>query len=1081
MRNQCLFRGTALPIRLVLVGLVALMILPLSVSAQVAGSINGTVVDTTQAAIPGAKLILLNTQTGDSRQLTSSEQGFFNFTDLPRGEYSIKVNAQGFRELDIGPVVLTVGQNMTVYPRLEVGTLSESVEVQGTPPPVTTSSSSVSQLVDSKRIEQLPLNGRNALQLVSLLPGVISAGNAGQFGAQQQTFSVSGGRNMDMNFTLDGGINMNPFYSIANEYPNPDALQEFSATSRNYSATFGRGSSAVTAVTRSGTNTFHGTVFEFIRNTEFDSRAFFSAKRSVFKRNQYGGTFGGPIIKNKLFFFTSYQGTKTRGTPSDTRYRTLTAAERAGDFTGSAAVKDPDNSGTPFPGNIIPTSRIRPFAANYVKNYLPAANSGNFYQFTPVGTKLDQNQVIGKVDYALRDNDRLNFRYFYNDVPSAAQAASVGPDWLDSYPTRFENYTLGEDHLFSATLINSFRVSYVRSTFGVLALKDFSLTGLGLPVSLANMNTGFGLTAQSVLNISGFVSADTGPPTRDIMPTKHINDTLSWIKGRQSLAMGFEFYHNRVNELQNWLTGGNMVFSGAFSGNAAADMLLGKFDNYRQVTGLTSRLRQKLPSFFLQDDVKLTRKLTVNLGIRWEPYFGYVSEDNQLMLLAPGKQSTFMPKSPAGLLFANDPGVAASVVGSRMNNFAPRVGLAWDVRGDGKTSVRAGFGMFYVPLTRGISLNRFTLIQPFTTDLTVYGADAYNIFGGAPFNGVSPFPRPLAGDLNALKAADFVPTANETTYGLPFKTQADYQWSLSLQRAVSTNAVVEINYVGSSSSHMSTSAEANPAIYVAGASTISNTQARRKYPNFGLVNNFTSILSANYNSAQLVFNKRYSKGFTVLGSYTWSKALGIAGASAGGEGSNGPRNPNNYRLDYGPLSLDRRHNIVTSALYDVPFGQKTRPMWEQMLLGGWQISGIFNVISGAPLTVRSGIDNSLTGIGSDTADLVGDWHLPDRSKQDQMNAWFNTSAFVRNAVGTFGTTGIDWLYGPGSWNLDSAAAKNFRIAEGKRVEFRASFYNLFNHPNLGNPNTTVTNATFGKITGMANNPRVIELGLKFAF
>ncbi len=255
-------------------------------SAQVTGSINGIVLDAADASIPGAVIALTNVDTGEARQLASSEQGFFTFTDLPRGQYTIKVVAQGFRELVIGPVLLTVGQQMSVHPRLDVGAVTESIEVQGAPPPVSTSSSSVSQLVDSKRIEQLPLNGRNALQLVSLLPGVISAGNGGQFGAVQLTFSTSGGRNVDMNFTLDGGINMNPFYSVANEYPNPDALQEFSVTSRNYSAEFGRGTSSVTAVTRSGSNAFHGTVFEFLRNTDLDSRPFFASARSIFKRNQ---------------------------------------------------------------------------------------------------------------------------------------------------------------------------------------------------------------------------------------------------------------------------------------------------------------------------------------------------------------------------------------------------------------------------------------------------------------------------------------------------------------------------------------------------------------------------------------------------------------------------------------------------------------------------------------------------------------------------------------------------------------------------------------------------------------------------
>lgn len=1052
-------------------------------SAQVTGSINGTVTDATGAIVPGAAIVLTNTQTGDIRQLTSSDQGYFYFTDLPRGEYTIKVNIRGFRELVIGPVVLTVGQQMTIHPRVEVGNAAESVEVSASPPPVTTSNSSLSELVDSKRIEQLPLNGRNALQLVSLLPGVVPAGNGGQFGAVQTTFSVSGGRNVDMNFTLDGGINMNPFYGIANEYPNPDALQEFSATTRNYSAVFGRGTSAVTAVTRSGTNELHGTLFEFLRNTDFDSRPFFAAKRSVFKRNQYGGTLGGPIIKNKLFLFGSYQGTKARGSPGDVRYPTLTADERVGNFSAlTKSLKDPNNGGLPFPGNIIPLSSIRPYARTFVDTDLPLPNSGaNYYDFTPVGTKLDQNQVIAKIDYAVRESDKFMFRYFFNDVPQVGQASSVGPTWLDSYPTRFQSWTLGEDHLFSPTLINTFRISYVRSAFGVIAQSPFSLTDLGLPISLANINTGYGLTAQSTLNMSGYVSADTGAPTRDIMPTHHVTDTMSWIKGRQSFSFGFEFYHNRVNELQNWLSGGNMVFNGSVTGDSAADMLLGKFYTYRQVTGLTSRLRQNLPSFFFQDDFKLTRRLTVNLGLRWEPYFGYVSENSQLSEFAPGKQSTVFPNAPAGLLYPGDFGLPPSIVGSRMNNLAPRAGLAWDVRGDGKTSIRAGFGEFWVPMTIGINLNRFTLIQPFTTDLTVSGGDAYNIFGGPPFNGVSPFPRPSAADLNALKAASFVPTANENSFALPFKTQQDYQWSLSIQQAVGNNAVIELNYVGSSSSHMFTTAEGNPAVYIPGQSTVANTQSRRLDPQIGLINNTLDVLSANYNSGQIVFNKRYAKGFTILSSYTFSKALGIGSASVGA-GSNGPRDPNNFGLDHGPLSLNRTHNFVASALFDVPWGKKGSAVWQQWIIGGWQLSGIVNAISGGPLTVLSGIDNSLTGIGSDTADLVGDWSLSgDRSKQDRMAAWFNTAAFKTNAIGTYGTTGINWLYGPGSWNTDMAIARNFKITEGKRIEFRSSFYNLFNHPNLGNPNTNVTNSAFGKITTMSNSPRVIEFGMKFAF
>jgi hypothetical protein len=1046
--------------------------------AQISGTINGTVTDASQAAIPGANLILKNTQTGENRQTASSENGFFTFIDVPRGEYSISVTAQGFRELQLAPLVLTVGQQMTIRPKLEIGSLTETVEVHGAPPPVVTSTSSVSQLVDSKRIEQLPLNGRNALQLVALLPGVVNAGTGGQFGATQSTFSTSGGRNIDMNFTLDGGYNMNSFYSIANEYPNPDALQEFTTTTRNYSAAFGRGTSSVSAVTRSGTNEFHGSAFEFMRNTQLDARYFFAATRADFKRNQYGGTLGGPIAKNKLFFFAGFQGTKVRGTPNDTRYRTLSDAERLGNFSAqTAAIRDPDNPGMVFPNNQIPASRIRPFANNFLNNFLPRANdSGNFYTFAPSGNRLDQTQWIGRVDYIISDKDKVNFRAFYNDVPQVQPCSGVSADWLCELPTRFQNYTLGEDHIFSPSLINSFRMSYVRSAFGLTSDKEFSLAGLGLPISVANTNTGFGLTPESTLGISGFVTADTGAPTRDIMPTTHINNTLSWIHGRHSMSFGVEYYRNRVNELQNWQSGGNISFTGSQSGNAAADFLLGKFNSYRQVTGLTSRVRQNLPALFANDDFRLSRRVTLNIGVRWEPYNGYISEDGQMMLFAPGQQSTQFPKAPAGLLLAGDPGVPQSVVGSRWNNIAPRLGIAWDVFGDGKTSIRVGAGKFFVPMTRGISLNRFTLIQPFTTDITVVSGDAYNIFAGAPFNGVSPFPRPSGAD---LKTAAFVPTANETTWSLPFKTQSDYQWSLSLQRALGASTALELNYIGSSSVNLFSTVESNFAQYIPGQSTIANTQMRRLYPQFGQINNTLSAFSSNYNAMQVVINRRYGKGFSVLGSYTWSKALGVNVAT--GEGSNGPRNPYNYRADYGPLSLDRTQNFIVSALWDIPFGGASAPKWQRYTIGGWQLSGIANIVSGAPLTVRAGRDNSLTGIGGDTADFVGDYHLADgRSRQDQMNAWFNTAAFVQNAPGTFGTSGIGILRGPGTWNTDLALQRQIRIRERQRLELRGSFYNLFNHANLNNPDVTQLNPTFGRITSVSA-PRVIELGLRFAF
>ena len=467
--------------------------------AQTAGSINGTVTDSSQAVVPDAQIVLTNAGTGENREVRSSREGYFNIVDLQPGSYNLRATAAGFKTLVQGPIVLTVGQQLSMHVALQIGVVSESVQVVGTPPPVTTTSSSVSQLVDSQRIVELPLNGRNALQLVSLAPGVVSAGSAGQFGATQVTFNVSGGRNIDVNFMLDGGQNMNSFYDIPNAYPNPDTLQEFSVSTRQYSAAFGRGTASVSAVSKSGTNEVHGTVFEFVRNTVLDARSFFANSRSMFKRNQYGGTVGGPIARNKAFFMVGYQGTKARGTPGESNIRTFTAAERTGNFSGwTTAVKDPDNNNLVFPGNIIPASRIRSFASNFISKYMKPANSGpDYYRFT-LPANMDQNQLTTKVDYSINDNNKVWFRYMIDNVPQVASNGgnSVDSNFVSNFPARFQNYNLGWTRVFSPSLINDMRVTYTRSSFGVVNTLPFSLKELGLPVDTTNSTGDHGLTPQ---------------------------------------------------------------------------------------------------------------------------------------------------------------------------------------------------------------------------------------------------------------------------------------------------------------------------------------------------------------------------------------------------------------------------------------------------------------------------------------------------------------------------------------------------------------------------------------------------------
>ena len=559
------------------------------------------------------------------------------------------------------------------------------------------------------------------------------------------------------------------------------------------------------------------------------------------------------------------------------------------------------------------------------------------------------------------------------------------------------------------------------------------------------------------------------------MPTYDINDNLSWIKGRQNINAGIQIYKNRVNETQNFFTGGSLNFSGQFSGVGAADFLLGKFASYTQIGGLSSRLHQTLPSVYAQDDIKLTKRLTVNAGIRWDIVSGYSSENNQLMTLQPGKQSVVFPLATPGLLFPGDPGVPNNVIGTRWNDIAPRLGFAWDVFGNGRTSLRSGAGIYYIPMTEGISLNRLTLIQPFTLEVSINGGDAEHIWGEAPYNGVDPFPRPTT--LSGLKSVPFVPTASETSLPTNWKTQTAYQWSLSVQQQLWNSAVLEADYVGSSASHMFTSAQANPAVYIPGASTESNVQSRRLYPDIGPVELDGDLLSSNYNALQLVYNQRFQKGFLVKSAYTWSKNLGVN--SGEGAGGNGPRDPFNWRLDYSLLSQSVPQNWVTSAIWTPLAGHKFRPLLQETV-GGWQIGGISSIHSGSPMTINSGVDNSLTGIGADTPDLVGNYRLGHQSKLEQMAHYFNPDAFVTNPIGTVGTLRPNSLLTPGYINFDINLQKNFTFGDKAGMELRSSLYNAFNHSNLNAPVGTLTSPNFDQIVS-TSDPRVIEFGLRLTF
>ncbi len=525
-----------------------------------------------------------------------------------------------------------------------------------------------------------------------------------------------------------------------------------------------------------------------------------------------------------------------------------------------------------------------------------------------------------------------------------------------------------------------------------------------------------------------------------------------------------------MNQLNEFLTRGSFSFSGFASGDPLADSMLGRVATLRQVSPLGNTLRQTLWQFFAADDIKASKRLTLNLGLRWEPNLNFTERDGKLSVFRPGEQSVVYAGAPAGPLFQGDPQLRSSVLANRWWNFAPRFGFAYDLTSDGKTAIRGGYGIFWDTI-RTINLNRFPLIQPFVVDSTVFDVDFANPYGNASF---FPFTPPSTPEQK--RNFRFLTPAAHTAFNDDFSTPYTQQWNLNIQRQLPADVVVTAAYIGSKSSRLFGSHNINPAVFGPGA-TVANTQARRVYPNFGTVEDESTFGWSQYHSFQLTVNRRLSHGFTVLAAYTLSTNTGLTAAQS--EGSLGTRDPWNRALDRGPLNEDRRQILSISGVWHIPSPFRSGP--GKAILGGWEWTGILSAIAGAPLTVRAGVDRSLNGQGLDTADIIGNWRLSDgRSRQDQIKAWLDKSAFAMPAPGAVGTSSINMVRGPGQYNIDAGLYRNFHVKERFNIQFRAEYFNLLNHTRLGNPNTTYSSSTFGAILGTLD-PRVGELALKVGF
>ncbi len=1066
------------PVRTGWISLSVLFLCLMSVgqAADPTGTISGLVTDPTGSAIPGAEVTVKQTSTGLTRSASTDATGAYLFPLMPVGGYELTVEAKGFRRFQQSGITLVVNATVNVPVALRLGTLTESIRVEGDAAMVETRSGTIKGVVDQQRIVELPLNGRNAANLVLLVAGTVDlmAGNArGSGDAIQggtypggQAISSNGARSDGLNYLLDGGSNRDPYTNVNDPFPNPDALQEFVVQTNNYGAEHGRASGAVVSVvTKSGTNEVHGSAFEFVRNEKLNARNFFSPRADILKRNQFGGSVGGPVVKDKLFYFGTIQGTTLRALPASLNSVMPTAAQRNGDFSAiSRQLKDPV-TGQPFPGNQIPVSRFAPASVKLLKDIpIPTRPDGVVFYTRP--DKEHEVQFMGRADYNT-DKNRLYGRYFISDLP--LEPVNIPGNIVAALGGKaFRSQSIGanDTYTFGPNLMNNVTFTFSRSHASVISAAPYSFTDLGIPIAATK-------PAELVLSVSGFFSIGTGHPGLFARQSYNLSDNVHYIRGRHELSMGFDYLKMRIDLINTYRQNGNFRFRGTgFSGNALSDFFVGKVDRFIQGGGEYAARRGTLASGYFQDNFRVNRQLTLNLGLRYDPFVPFGDELGRTECFRPGQKSTRFPNAPVGYIYAGDEGCPAGGSQSHFKLFAPRIGFSYDLTGHGTTVVRGGYGMFYQPPFVE-AFNNMVDSAPFSPQFYRYGVDFMD-----PFKGIrNPFPDEY-GPKQPTKDVKFELPMAAVSYSNAWTPGQIQSWNLTLEHQLRPDLLLRGAYVGSKGAHLGYNTDLNAARYAPGASG-DDIDARRPYKDFSSAIENQAGSNSIYNSFQATVEKRFSRGFSLLANYTWAKSIDSVSYLTDLDGINiiNPFNINAYR---GVSDYNIPHRLVVSWLWRAPEFKDSGALVRNAA-GGWEFSGIWNWQSGFPLNVDSGDDRALSGIGNDNADLVGNPSLsPDRARREVIARYFNTDAFAQARLGTFGNAGRNIMQGPGTFQVDFSAMKNFKVRERTSVQFRSEFFNFFNTPLFNNPSSSVTSSRFGQITG-ARAPRIIQLAMKLYF
>jgi hypothetical protein len=1042
----------------------ALIVMPSAFAQQVDDAIVvGTVFDSSHAAVSGATVKLTHVSTNAVTEVRTDEHGQYRTPSLRIGEYDINVEVGGFKQSNQRGVVLEIGDVRKVDVVLEIGQTSDSVSVQAEAPLLQTSDSTVGTVINNRQIEDLPLNGRDYLQLANLSSGTIPASQGVEIGGQAGT---------QVAFLLDGQDNNNQqigLHSGQKEVvkPSVDAIEEFKVVTNGYSAEFGRSSSGVVSVAiKSGSNQLHGSAFEFIRNDVVDAKNLFATYKPPYKRNQFGASAGGPVIRNKTFIFGDFEASYIR--QSTTTLSTLpTAAQRDGIF--STTIKDP-LTGVAFPGNQIPSTRFDPIALK-ILSFLPLPQTGaatsNYSYQSPANQ--DNHRFDFRIDQIINDKQNLFFRYS-DQVVDSVVTSSLPPDDGEYYSgsgaqaSNSKSLVLGHNEIWTPTVVSS-----IRAGWNDVAWTNFfpsqSLTGIGIPGVLAT-NPGF-----SSIAITGYPSLGvTNVPNADASEDRQVSGDVTWSKGPHNLKFGVQAYWLQTNFLSSQRSSGIFNFDGQYTGNALADFLLGAA--YTESLGNYSYLALRSPwtDFFAQDDWKVNSRLTLNLGLRYEFNPPSVQKNNTI--------SNFNMDADPGHPFLDPAGSEGSSIADRAlqnvdyKQFAPRLGLAFSV--DTRTVIRAGFGTFYSNLITEGGMQSLEINPPnnvrvsFTTNKALPPTLILS-------NGFAP-------NALSLSNASNVELISYDTKGV---SPTDYQWNFNIQRQLPGGILVEVGYYGNKLTHMWREIDGNPAPPEPGNINSNRPYTSTLVPGTGDTVTLADVVRVQkdgwsaYNALQAKIEKRYTNGVTFIASYAWSHAIALGD-------TNGVQNEQDWMADKASSSLDMRQHLVASAVYQLPFGRGRMfgSHWSGVtdaVLGGWSFAPIFTVSTGLPLNVTVNGSPSNTGATTsiDRPNVVGNWQLSNPSVAE----WFNTAAFVANAPYTYGDAGRNIIRAPGLVNLDLALHKSFRITERVSAQLRIESFNALNHPDLGSPNTVLGNALFGQITSTAtgSSSRDNQIGLKVVF